>query len=102
MTEFQSPRKRPRPVEFEDIESIDKVSDGYGAKIHGVVTAVSPIKGRNILMDSLLMALKNFDLLVLVQKKQTNSNNLQKTNNQLHSQIAALKMQEMVTSLKYF
>lgn len=44
---FQSPRKIPRPVEFDDIASIDKVSDGYGAKVHGVVTSVSPMKGKS-------------------------------------------------------
>ncbi len=44
MAEFQSPRKRPRPIEFDDISSIDQVSDGYAAKIHGVVMSVSPIK----------------------------------------------------------
>ena len=46
MAEFKSPKKRPRPIEFDSIASIDEVSDGYIAKIHGVITSVSPIKGK--------------------------------------------------------
>ena len=45
MAEFQSPAKKPK-LEFDDIASIDSVSDGYGAKVHGVVTSVSPLKGQ--------------------------------------------------------
>ena len=37
--------KETLPVEFDDIASIDKPSDGYGAKVHGVVPSLSPIKG---------------------------------------------------------
>ena len=44
MASSLSPRKRPSPVEFDDISSISAPTDGPAAKIHGVVTALSPIK----------------------------------------------------------
>ena len=39
-----SSRKRPLPVEYDDVSSISAPTDGPAAKVHGVVTALSPIK----------------------------------------------------------
>lgn len=48
MAELQSPpQKRPRPMEYEDVISVQEENNGYGATIHGIVTSVSPMKGKS-------------------------------------------------------
>ena len=43
--------KRPLAIEYVDILSIEQPSDGYNAKLHGVVTSLSPIKGSKLFLD---------------------------------------------------
>lgn len=98
MAEFKSPKKRPRPIEFDSIASIE-VSDGYTAKIiHGDITSVSPIKGKtdkNFTTALSVTAKKSCDLLDLMLPKRSNCRNLLKINNQLHSPTAVLKVHDM-------
>jgi hypothetical protein len=48
MAELPStPRKRHHPVEYENIESVFEESEGYNAKVHGMVKSVSPMKGQS-------------------------------------------------------
>ena len=87
--------KETLPVEFDDIASIDKPSDGYGAKVHGVVPSLLPIKGtenKKYFDGSITDGTKKIRF---VGFSPVNWKNLLMISRQLFLAIVALKMRSM-------
>ncbi len=48
MAELESPpRKQQKRIEYADVTSVVEESEGYSATVHGMVTSVSPMKGKS-------------------------------------------------------